>query len=96
MQLEDGSSDAHGVSGAVSSVSYSPLLVPMISSAGRLASKPVVRPFTDLSHLHALLPLSLADVRRGLISCSVRDFCFALLLASATGILLYKPLLYLL
>ena len=65
-------------------------------SAGPLASKPAVRPFPDCSHLPALSPLSLAGVRRGLISCLVCEYYLALLLASVIGSLLYKLLLYVL
>ena len=52
MQLVDASSDVHAVSGAVSSVSYSSFLAPLIFSAGPLASNPAVRPFTESSHPH--------------------------------------------
>ena len=99
MQLVDGSSDVHAVGGAVSSTSYSSLLVPLPFSTGLLASKPAVRPLPDYSHLPALSPLNVAGVRRGLIACLECEYCLALLLASVrleVAILLYKYLLYIL
>ena len=50
MQLVDGSSDVHAVGGAVISVSYSSLPVPLLFSAGSLASQSAVRSFPDSSN----------------------------------------------
>ena len=96
MQLVDWSGDPHAVGGAISSVSYSSLLVPLIFSSGPLASKPAVRPFTDSSPLPVLSSLSPTGVRRGLVSCLVCEDCLALLLASVICILLYTLLLFIL
>ena len=93
MWLVGGSSDVHAVGGAVSSVSYSFLLVPLPFSAGPLASKPAVRPFLNPSRLPSLSPLSLAGARRGLTSCPVCEDCLALLLASEIDVLYDKLLL---
>ena len=67
MQLVDGSSDVHVVGCSVSSVYYSYFLAPLIFSAGPLASKLAVRPFTDPSHLPAIFSLLPAGVRKGLV-----------------------------
>ena len=88
MQFVDGSSHVHAIGGAVSSVPYSYLVVPLLFSASSLAGKPALRPSTDSSHLPALSPLSPAGVREGLDSCLVCEDCLALLLASVISILL--------